>query len=78
MIRFRKLFLKTKPVLLGLSLLLFSISLGSDLLSDLPPDNEALLEDGTKLLAIFVWFAYFLWAAVDLIVASVIAAMAQS
>ncbi len=78
LIRFRKLCLKTKPALLGLSLLLFSISLGSDLFSDLPPDDGALLEDGTKLLAIFVWFAYFLWAAVDLVVVSAIAAMAQA
>ncbi len=79
-IRFRRLLLRTKPVLFGLSVLLFSVSLGVDTLPlpvDLSIDNESLVEDGSKLLAIFAWFMYFLWAAVELVIASVGNAVAQ-
>ncbi|NEP15641.1 MAG: hypothetical protein F6J97_01920 [Leptolyngbya sp. SIO4C1] len=61
--RFRKIWLKTQPYLLGLSLLLFVISILIDVA--IPTewfaavDDEYLLEDGTKLLAIFVWTVYF-------------------
>lgn len=79
-IRFRHLLLRTKPILFGLSFLLFSVSLGVDTLplpADLSIDNESLIEDGSKLLAIFIWFMYFLWAAVELVIASVGNAVAQ-
>lgn len=66
--RFRKTLLRTQPWLLGLSLFFFAISMGLDVI--VPKDwvtgeNEYLLEDGFKLLAIFVWSAYFCRAALE-------------
>lgn len=61
LIRFRKIILETQPILLGISLLLFALSIASDIL---PLPTNLLLEDGSKFMAIFAWFAYFVWAAV--------------
>lgn len=68
LLRFRKILLKTQPALLGLSLLLFALSICSDLLpvlANLPDNNIYALEDGSKFIAIFAWLSYFLWAAVE-------------
>lgn len=71
LLRFRKILLRTQPILLALSLCLFSMSMSSDLipaLASLPRDNTFALEDGSKFVAIFAWFSYFLWIAVEKIV----------
>ncbi|MGB3296857.1 MAG: hypothetical protein WBA76_01215 [Phormidesmis sp.] len=79
--RFRKILLQTKPALFGLSLLMFAMSIAFDVLPfpfEMSSETEYFLEDGSKLLAIFVWFTYFVWAAVELITISVKAMIAQS
>ena len=62
LLRFRKILLKTKPVLFAASLLLFALSVSSDII---PAIGSYTIEDGSKFVAIFVWCAYFLWAAVE-------------
>ena len=65
---FRKILFKMQPALLGLSLLLFALSTCSDLIPAIahpPNSNTYAFEDGSKFIAIFVWFSYFLWAAVE-------------
>jgi len=66
-VSFRKLLLKNQPLLFGLTLLLFSVSVGFDqLLPDqlLSEDTVFLIEDGSKLLAVFLWLAYFIRASI--------------
>lgn len=68
---FRKLLFKNQPLLFGLIVLLFAVSVGFDLL--LPPDllsedTVYLIEDGVKLLAIFLWLAYFVRASLCYVV----------
>lgn len=65
LVRFRKIILQTQPSLLVTSLLLFALSIILDIL---PLPTNLILEDGSKFIAIFAWFAYFLWAAVEEIV----------
>ena len=68
LLHFRKILFKTQPAILGASLLLFALSLFSDLvpmLASLPRDNLFAIEDGSKFVAIFVWFSYFLWVTVE-------------
>lgn len=80
LLRFRKILIRTQPALLALSLLLFAISTAGDLtplLANLSDNDIYALEDGSKFLAIFVWFSYFLWAAVDQIVTSTFASAAS-
>ena len=63
LVRFRKLLLRMQPWILGLSLLFFGVSIGFDVLVPngwaVLQDDAYLLEDGFKLLAIFVWAVYF-------------------
>lgn len=66
--RFRKFLLKNQPALFGTALLLFAFSLSSDLifsLFELEGGAAYAIEDGFKLIAIFAWCSYFLWAAID-------------
>lgn len=67
--RFRKTLWKMQPWLLGLSLLFFGISVGFDVIVPQDwitgDDDGYLLEDGFKLLAIFVWSVYFSRAALE-------------
>ena len=65
LVRFRKIIFRTQPLLLAISLLLFALSVITDIL---PIPTNLMLEDGAKFIAIFAWFAYFLWAAVEEIV----------
>ena len=68
LVRFRRVLLKTQPVLFGASLILFAFSLSIDLmpaLASLSRNSLFAIEDGSKFVAIFVWSAYFLWAAVE-------------
>ncbi|MEL6938598.1 MAG: hypothetical protein AAFO84_05330 [Cyanobacteria bacterium J06598_1] len=73
-VRFRKLLLDTSVWLFGLSLGCFAIAAGFDQI--LPPnvfseDITFLIEDGFKLLAIFLWLAYFVRASMESIVEAV-------
>ena len=75
MVCFRKLLLKNQPLLFGLILLLFSVSVGCD--QFLPPerfseDTVYLIEDGAKLLAIFLWLAYFVRASIYFVTPSLV------
>ena len=69
LVRFRKLLLRVQPWVLGLSLLFFGVSIGFDVLVPngwaVLQDDAYLLEDGFKLLAIFVWAVYFGRAALE-------------
>lgn len=73
-IYFRELLLKTQIWLLSLSLGFFSIAVGVDQLLPetlFPEDTFFLIEDGFKLLAIFLWLAYFTRSSIDFITAAV-------
>ena len=73
-IYFRKLLLKTQVWLLSISLVLFGISIGIDQLLPetlFPEDTFFLIEDGFKLLAIFLWLAYFIRTSLDFTTAAV-------
>lgn len=66
-VTFRKLLLKNQPLLFGFILLLFAVSVGFDQLPSsqwLSEDAVFLIEDGAKLLAIFLWLAYFARASI--------------
>ncbi len=72
--RFRKILLNHRPAAFGVSLILFSVSVLSDIVPLDPilgatTNNNIfhLLEDGTKLIAIFVWLTYFAWTAIILV-----------
>lgn len=69
LVRFRKRLLRVQPWVLGVSLLFFGISIGFDVLMPngwtVLQDDAYLLEDGFKLLAIFVWAVYFFRAAFE-------------
>ena len=70
LLRFRKTLLRTQPLVLGTSLLLFALSVSSDLapvISNLPRNDIFALEDGSKFIAIFVWSSYFIWTTVETI-----------
>lgn len=71
---FRKLLLKTQVWAFVVSLLLFGIAVGVDQLVPetlLSEDSLFLIEDGSKLLAIFFWLAYFVRTSIDLLTAEV-------
>ena len=69
LLRFRKLLIRVQPWVLGLSLVFFGISMGFDVLVPqgwaILQDDAYLLEDGAKLLAIFVWAVYFCRVALE-------------
>ncbi len=73
LVRFRKILQKRSPMALGASLVLFAASIGTD---KLPPSvivseqDLYLIEDGMKLLAIFLWLSYFAWVTLELILDS--------
>ncbi|MEM9090270.1 MAG: hypothetical protein AAGC93_16165 [Cyanobacteria bacterium P01_F01_bin.53] len=73
LVRFRKILLKRSPIALGASLVLFAASIGTD---KLPPSalvseqDLYLIEDGMKLLAIFLWLSYFAWVTLELMLDS--------
>lgn len=71
MVYFRRQLLQSQPLLFGVSLFLFAVSVGVDLL--LPElyaeDVVLLIEDGAKLLAIFLWLAYFVQVSVYFVAA---------
>ena len=62
LVRFRKIILRTQPLFLVISLLLFSLSIITDIL---PIPTNLIVEDGSKFIAIFAWLSYFLWAAIE-------------
>lgn len=68
LLRFRKLLLKTQPALFGLALLLFALSIFSDLMFSFVGFEGGIayaIEDGFKFIAIFAWCTYLCWTAID-------------
>lgn len=73
LVRFRKILRKRNPMALGASLLLFAASIATDRLTPSALISEQdlyLIEDGLKLLAIFLWLSYFVWITLELILDS--------
>ncbi|MEO0706863.1 MAG: hypothetical protein AAF050_14510 [Cyanobacteria bacterium J06649_5] len=69
LIRFRRLIVSTGPGALLTSLLIFAISITADKglpLTAITEQDGYLIEDGLKLLAIFLWLAYFVWITLTL------------
>ncbi len=77
LVYFRQLLQRNQPWLFGFIFSLFAISVGFDQLPSLgllSKDMTVLIEDGAKLLAIFLWLAYFVRASILLVATPLIAA----